>query len=61
MPFSFSQAERAYRDDRISELSADAEGLRFLVLRSLSRAEHMDKLAADIGMDMEAVPRNQRL
>lgn len=61
MPFLFSQAERAYRDDRISELSADAEGLRFLVLRSLSRVEHMDRLAADIGIDMEAVPRDQRL
>lgn len=61
MPFSFSQAERAYRDDRISELSADAEGLRFLLLRSLSRAEHMDRLAADIGMDRGGVPRSQRL
>jgi len=61
MPFSFSQAERTYREDRISELSADAEGLRFLLLRSLSRAEHTDRLAADIGMDMRAVPRSQRL
>ena len=61
MQFSFSQAERAYRDGRISELSADAEGLRFLLLRSLSRAEHMDRLAANIGMDMGAVPRSQRL
>lgn len=61
MPFSFSQAERAYRDGRISELSADGEGLRFLVLRSLSRAEHTDRLAADVGLDIEAVPRTRRL
>ena len=56
MPFSFPQAERAYRDDRISDLSADAEGMRFLLLRSLSRAEHMDRLAADIGVSLETIP-----
>lgn len=61
MPFSFPQAERAYRDDRISDLSADAEGLRFLLLRSLSRAEHMDRLAVDAGVDLERIPRTQRL
>ncbi len=61
MSFSFSQAERAYREDRISELSADAEGIRFLLLRSLSRAEHLDKLTADIGFDTSAIARKQRL
>ncbi|MDX2042574.1 MAG: hypothetical protein SF097_15240 [Acidobacteriota bacterium] len=61
MPFSFSQAERAYKEDRISELGADAEGLRFLLLRSLSRAEHLDKLTGEIGLDMKAVARHQRL
>ena len=61
MPLSFPQAERAYRDDRISDLSSDAEGMRFLLLRSLSRAEHTDRLAADIGVNMETIPRNQRL
>lgn len=61
MSFSFSQAERAYREDRIAELGADPDGMRFLLLRSLSRAEHVDRLAADIGMDLKAVPRGQRL
>jgi hypothetical protein len=61
MPFAFSQAEQAYRNDRIAELSADAEGMRFLLLRSLSRTEHMNRLAADIGIDVQSIPRNQRL
>lgn len=61
MPFTFSQAERAYRDDQISDLSADPDGMRFLLLRSLSRAEHTDRLAADIGLDLGSIPRGQRL
>jgi hypothetical protein len=61
MSFSFLQAERAYRDDRISELGADPDGMRFLLLRSLSRAEHVDRLATDVGIDLKAVPRGQRL
>ncbi len=61
MALSFPQAEHKYNDGRISELSADAEGLRYLVLRSLSRAEHLDRFTADIGLDVAALPRNQRL
>jgi hypothetical protein len=61
MPFSFSQAEQAYKEDRISELGADSEGLRFLLLRSLSRAEHLDKLTADISFDTSAIARKERL
>lgn len=61
MPFTFLQAERAYRDDRIGELSTDRDGMRFLLLRSLSRAEHTERLAADIRMDLEPIPRAQRL
>lgn len=61
MAFSFSQAERAYRDGRISELGADAEGLRYLVLRSLSRSEHLDRFTAAMGLDVKALPGNQRL
>jgi len=61
MHFTFPEAERAYRDDRIAELTANPDGMRFLLLRSLSRAEHTDRLAADIGMDLEPIPRGQRL
>ncbi len=61
MPLSFAQADRAYRDDRIEDLSADAQGLRFLILRSLSRSDHMERLATDIHVDIDEIPRNQRL
>lgn len=61
MPFSFPKAEQAYRDDRISDLSADPEGMRFLLLRSLSRVEHTERLATDIGTSLETISRSQRL
>ncbi len=44
MPYSFDQANEAFRDDRIRELGQAPEGLRFLKLRSLSRKDYMARL-----------------
>lgn len=61
MTFTFDQAERAYREDRISDLSEDPEGMRFLLLRCLSRAAHTDELASDIGVNLSTIQRRLRL
>lgn len=61
MALTFLEAQAAYREDRISELSLDPDGMRFLLLRSLSRVEHTDTLARDVGQNLEAVPRRQHL
>lgn len=44
MPFTFKEAEKAFKNDKIGTLYPDPQGLRYLKLRSLSRAEHMLKL-----------------
>lgn len=44
MPYSFDQANEAFRDDRIRELGQAPEGLRFLKLRSLSKKDYMARL-----------------
>ncbi|HUW19179.1 MAG TPA: hypothetical protein VMW16_07755 [Sedimentisphaerales bacterium] len=50
MAYTFEQAKKRFRDDDIRELSQDADGLRFLKLPSLSRREHMERLAEDCGL-----------
>ena len=40
----FEHALAKFRDDKIGELAASAEGLRFLKLKSLSRKEHLQQL-----------------
>ena len=44
MPLTFAQAVSLFKDDRLNELCADAEGIRFLKLRSLSRTAHLERL-----------------
>jgi hypothetical protein len=61
MPYNFVQAEQAYRNDNISELGCDRNGMRFLLLRSLSRREHMERLAEENGIDLDGIPSKQRL
>jgi len=51
MPYTFPQAKYAFKDNRIRELSLDSEGLRFLKLRSLSRAEYLQRLMNDSGFE----------
>lgn len=60
MPLTFEQAKRRFRDDKIRELSLDQEGLRFLKLRSLSRTEHMERLANECGL-LHSGLRGERL
>jgi len=50
MPYTFQEATRKFRNDDIRGLSEDADGLRFLKLRSLSRKEHMERLAQECGI-----------
>lgn len=44
MPLSFAQADASFRQDRLNDLCADADGRRFLKIRSLSRTEHLERL-----------------
>jgi len=46
MPLSFAQASNLFKDNKLNELCADAEGLRFLKLRSLNRPECLERLFA---------------
>lgn len=61
MPYDFDQAKDAFRDDKIRELSQDADGLRFLKLRSLSRTQHMERLAADWNLSHPSLRRDSLL
>ena len=44
MPLTFAQADALFRQDKLNELIADAEGRRFLKLRSLNRTEYLERL-----------------
>ena len=44
MSLSFSQANNLFKDDKLNELCADSEGLRFLKLRALNRPEYLARL-----------------
>ena len=46
MPLSFAQASNLFKDNKLNELCADSEGLRFLKLRSLNRPECLERLFA---------------
>ena len=50
MPYTFDEAVAAFKSDQIRELGLDADGLRFLKLRSLSRKEHLNRLIRDHGL-----------
>ena len=57
MPFTFQEADRAFRGNRIRELYTDPDGLRFLKLRSMSRKEYMLRLVEESGVHIDAPPR----
>lgn len=61
MSYSFSQADQAYRSDHINDLARDAGGRRYLLLKSLSRAEHTERLSAMHHIDLASTPRRQQL
>ncbi len=50
MPLTFAQADALFRQDKLNELIADADGLRFLKLRSLSRTEYLERLFQSAGV-----------
>jgi hypothetical protein len=50
MPLTFAQANALFRQDKLNELVADAEGLRFLKLRSLNRTEYLERLFHSAGI-----------
>lgn len=50
MPLTFAQADALFRQDKLNELVADAEGRRFLKLRSLNRTEYLERLFLAAGV-----------
>jgi len=52
MPLSFAQADTLFRNNKLNELCADPEGLRFLKLRSLNRPDNLRRL-----FDLAGIPK----
>lgn len=61
MSYSFIEAKAAFSDDQIRELSEDPDGYRFLLLRSLSRAEAMRTLARNCDYNVSGIPARELL
>lgn len=55
MSLTFDAANSKYKADAITELSKSEDGRRFLLLRSLSRAEYLQSLAATCGIDVSSI------
>jgi hypothetical protein len=61
MPYTFQQALHAFKNNRIRELGLDADGRRFLKLRSLSRKAMMERLLQEHGIPSPRVSGNDLL
>jgi hypothetical protein len=61
MPYTFQQALHAFKNDRIRELGSDADGKRFLKLRSLSRKAMMERLIQEHGITSPRLSGNELL
>jgi hypothetical protein len=61
MSYNYKEAVTAYKNDDVLGLSTDKQGMRFLLLRSLSRAEHIERVASDFRLSLDDVPARQRL
>ena len=59
MPLSFTQAVSLFKEDKLNELCADADGKRFLKIRSLSRTEHLERLFQVAGVAQPDVGSRQ--
>jgi len=59
MPLSFVQAVALFKGDKLNELCADADGRRFLKIRSLSRTEHLERLFRVAGVAQPDVGSRQ--
>lgn len=51
MPLTFAQADALFRQDQLNELVAHPEGRRYLKLRSLNRAEYLERLFQLAGIE----------
>ena len=54
MPLTFDAANNQYKADAITELSETKDGRRFLLLRSLSRTQHLQSLATTWDVDVSS-------
>jgi hypothetical protein len=54
MALTFAQCTELFEENRFAELSADDSGQRFLVIRSLSRTEHLQELFRAAGLAIPA-------
>lgn len=61
MSLTYEQALTKYEGNEIMSLSSQPEGMRFLLLRSMSRSEHLQRLAADWSFSVEGIPSRQLL
>ncbi len=52
MPLTFEQAQKMFQQDKIRELASDADGLRFIKLRSLSRKEILLRLLGENNLEL---------
>lgn len=59
MSLTLAQADALFRQDKLNELVADADGRRFLKLRSLNRTEHLERLFQTAGMARPEVGARQ--
>jgi hypothetical protein len=59
MPLTFAQADTLFRQDKLNEIVADAEGRRFLKLRSLNRTEYLERLFQSAGIARPEVGSRQ--
>jgi len=59
MPLTFAQADALFRQDKLNELVADAEGRRFLKLRSLNRTEYLARLFQSTGIERPDIGSRQ--
>jgi hypothetical protein len=59
MPLTFTEADRLFQNNLISELSAEEDGKRFLKLRSLSRAKKLEALFRTAGVPPPEVGTRQ--
>jgi hypothetical protein len=61
VPYTFTQALNAFKNNEIRELSLDRSGMRFLKLRSLSRKDYMLELLSECGIEAPRLSGNSLL
>jgi hypothetical protein len=59
MPLTFEDCQRLFRDDNITGLGRDSDGIRYLKLRSLNRREGLEHLFAIAGVPLPEASASQ--